>query len=231
MQRTARAISYLSTAAVSLMVMAFTFLAVWTWAAMYLPDGNSLAIAGAATFLPGFLVNKGLTRSYRRIDDGASEWGSIFGVLLMGNLILAPVLGLGIAGTAARIATHDAFTRAAAFTGFAEQIDEATLETFPSSDVDAGVIWVHNVGTTERPRVIARDEGCELRVVTLPPRGKVLEARTQAMVGQVDEATDRVMLCPFPEEGRSLRVENQWDGGRAVFEIGPHTRSATFYDG
>lgn len=230
MTRSARAVSFLGTATGAIAATGFVGLTGTIWAGMYLPAKTAILVGAAGAFVPGFLLNKMLTRSYQKLESGASEWGSIFGTLLGLNLLAIPVLCLGLVGVAPQVASQEAFTKATVTLGLLEAPDEASLKTFPASEVDTGVVWVHNVGTEARPRVISRTADGALKAVVLPPRGKVLSMRSEAFVGPHDTETNRVMLCPIPEDGGRQVVENHWDGGVARFVMDGGRREASFTD-
>ncbi len=232
MNRATRATQFLLTAGLAVTASTLAFLSARILAGMYLNPTWSLMVAMGAAFVPGYLLNKVLTASYRRLESGASEWGSIFGCLLLANATVLPVAWVGLAGVPAGVAVQQAIDDAAYAVGLLEQPSERTLATFPVAEVDTGVVWVPNVGTKARPRVIARQADGTLKAVVLPPRGESLKAKTESMVGPHDTGKDAVMLAPVPEDpARNRRiVEVDWSGGRVRFVMDGGNRSAHFTD-
>jgi len=206
-------------------------LTVKTWAAMYLPLRTAWPIGVAIAFIPGFFLNKVLTRSYRQIEPDATEMGSIFGTLALLNVAVAACLFIGIAGLPADVAMEETLTRSYATLGFLDKPLEATLAPYPRSTTGTGVIWVPNLGTNERPRVIVRNAEGDLKAEYLPPRGKVFESAHNAVVGPVDETAKTVMLCPVPTDKgvACTEVNAVYPGGRALFKFSPTEARAYFF--
>ena len=205
-------------------------LTVKTWAGMYLPLQTALILGISASFVPGYLINKVLTNSYREIEPEATEMGSIFGTLVLVNGFALGLVLLGLAGLPADIALEETITRSYATLGFLDKPLAATLAPYPRSTSGTGVIWAPNLGTREQPRVIARNEEGALKASYLPPRGKVFESDHSAVVGPVDQNKGRVMLCPVPDEDSpsSVEVQASWDGGTARFIFRKNEAKAFF---
>lgn len=230
MNRATRALTYSLQAAGGLLLTGVTFLAVRSWAGMYLPAGSAAATALAAAALPGYLLNKLLTRSYSRLEYGASEWGSIFEVLLLTNGLVAGGLWMGIAGIPAQVATQEALDQTVYQLGLVDEPSERTVQAFPRARMDTGVLWVPNLGTSEQPRVIARLANGTLKVEELGPRGSAFEARSEVVRGPVSLDGGEVMLAPVPDPGTRRTIEVEWEGGVARFVLSDTLRKATFRD-
>lgn len=230
MKSLSKAVLFFGTAALALILGAWTCLAVKTWTYMFLPLKASWALGAVAAFLPAVLLNKLLTRSYSRIESDSSELNSVFGMLLGVNLLVLPALWFGVGGTPSSLAVDESARVLAEAMGVIEPVDEATLATFPCSDVGTGYVWVANIGTSERARVIARMPDGRLQAQVLPPRGETFTgARGEHMVGPTDGR--RVMLVQVPDDpNQSRRLEADWSGGHVIFEMGPGHRSARFVD-
>ena len=68
-----------------------------------------VSLAGvAAGFIPGFLLNKGLTAAYRKHEAWASESGSLFGMMLATNILVLPAIFFGLGGPAGTLAVQEA---------------------------------------------------------------------------------------------------------------------------
>lgn len=201
-------------------VAALTFYSLKLWAGIFYPQKTAI-LAGAlgAVGVP-FLLNKGLTRVYRRYELLASEWNSIFGMIFFTNLVALPALYLGLFGVGGTIATKEAARRIGETTGFIHEVDEATLQALPESTTSLGVVWAPNVGTPERPRVILRTEKGELKAATLPEQGQVFDqAHQDFVVGPTETQKSRVMLAPVPESNRPTRIQVPYEGGTADFHL------------
>lgn len=226
--RTRRAIQFLATVAASVVVTGLAFMTTKIWAGLYLDVNGTMLAAGAAAFGLPWLLNALLTRSYRKLDQGASEWNSLFGVALATHLLLMPALYLGLGGAGGAISTREALRKSAVATGILEEVDEATLEAFPMSETDTGVVWVPNVGSTQRPRVIARLESGRLKAVVLPPAGEVYDgARADFVVGPSEVGSGRVVMARIPEDvARNPRtVRLSYEGGTVTFRMSGNSRS------
>lgn len=221
--RAGRAVTFLTTVAAATVVTGAAVATAEIWAGLYMPWKGSLAVAGLAALGIPWLLNKALTRSYRKIDRSASEWNSFFGMALATHLVLLPALYLGAAGPAGRISVAEAARRGAVAAGFLDAIDEATLSSYPLSEVDTGITWVPNLARPERPMVVARQADGELKAVYLPEAGETVEADGRTyLVGPAEHSQDRVMLCPVPEGSarfRSRTVHVPFDGGTATFQM------------
>ena len=205
-------------------------LTVKTWAGMYLPLQTALIMGIAASFVPGYLVNKVLTNSYKEIEPEATEMGSIFGTLVLVNGFALGVVFLGLAGLPADVALEETLTRSYATLGFLDKPLAATLAPYPRSTTGTGIVWAPNLGTDEQPRVIARNKKGALKASFLPPRGKVFEADHSAVVGPVDKTKGRVMLCPVPSENdpSSVEIQASWSEGTARFIFRKNEAKALF---
>ncbi len=233
LMKVSRAVSFLGTVTASVGLAAFTCLAVKTYAYMYMPLKTAWLLGAAAAIIPGWLMNKALTASYRKnCDRSAVEGNSFFGSLVSANVLIIPLLFLGAFGPAGKFSAHEATRIGAETLQLVEPIDEATLETFPASETGTGYIWVHNVGTEARPREIARQADGRLQAVYLDSRGKTLSVNNhEAMIGPNDTKRGLVMLVPVPEQaGENRTVDVSWDGGRALFRMRGNSRQATFTD-
>lgn len=236
--RTGRAIRFLGTVAAATVVTGLAFTTAETWAGLYLHTKGSMAAAAAAALGLPWLLNKLLTRSYRRIDRGASEWNSFFGMALATHLVALPALYFGAGGVTGQVATREALRLASVKTGLLHDIDEATLEAFPMSEVDTGVTWVPNIGSKKRPRIIVRTAAGDLRAKHLPPAGEVYrDSSKDFIVGPSETAAARVMLCPIPgtgkgeaaSRGHNRTVRVPFDGGVVTFRMraGSHSMSVS----
>lgn len=226
-----RKLSTLVTVLGGLAVTLLVGLSVACWVAMFFPVKSAWVAGALAAFLPGFLLNRLLTSSYRKLENDASEAGSLFGALGVVNGAVLAVLWFGLLGQAAHFAMGDALTTSWVTLGFLDTPLDATLPTFPGSTQGTGVIWAPNLGTTEQPRVVARMADGWLRAAFVPPRGSTFECRTPCLAGPVDAAAGRVMLCPVPESADLEReVSVTWEGGVARFIFRSHEQKALFID-
>lgn len=226
-----RAVKFLGTAAVGLSLAAFTGLTVKTWAYMFIPWKTAVLAGVVAALVPGIVLNKMLTNSYRQFESDAHEVGSFFGILMAVNLAVIPAIYLGLGGGAGTLAAKDAAREAAVTLELIEKDGEATLETFPASETGSGYVWVENIGDAARPRIIAREADGRLRAHYLPPRGDYFgKAAHGALVGPADAEKGLVMLVPTPEPGHNRTVDVSWSGGQARFEMNGGDRRVTFDD-
>lgn len=227
-----RAVKFLGTATAATVLAGFTGYATFTWAHMFMPFKTACLAGIGLGLVPGFLLNKVLTSAYRKHERWANELGSLFGMLLAVNLLVLPAIYFGIGGPAGTLAVKEAARQVSVELELIEPESEKTLDTFPASEVGTGYVWVHNVGTLERPRVIGRLENGRLRAQYLPPRGSTYDlAASSVMVGPADAETGLVMLVPIPENPRENReVSVSWSGGRATFRMDGRNRQAHFSD-
>lgn len=227
-----RAVKFLGTATVATGLAGFTGYATYTWAHMFMPFKTACLAGLGVGLIPGLVFNKALTNAYRKHERWANEVGSLFGMLIAVNLVVLPAIYFGIGGPAGTLAVQEAARQAAVQLELVEPESEKTLDTFPASEVGTGYVWVHNVGTLERPRVIGRLENGRLRAQYLPPRGSTYEAPAKTvMVGPADPETGLVMLVPVPEgRGENREVSVSWSGGRATFKMNGRNRQAHFSD-
>jgi hypothetical protein len=227
-----RAVKFLGTATAASALAGFTGYATYTWAHMFMPFKTACLAGIGVGLIPGLVFNKMLTNAYRKHERWANEVGSLFGMLMAVNLVALPAIYLGIGGPAGTLAVEEAARQAAVQFELVEAETEVTLDTFPASEVGTGYVWVHNVGTVERPRVIGRLDNGRLRAQYLPPRGSSYEdAARPVMVGPADAETGLVMLVPVPEDPRESReVSASWSGGQATFRMNGLNRQAHFND-
>jgi hypothetical protein len=230
MQKLSKAVTFFGTAAVALVLAAFTCLSVQTWAYMYIPLKASWVLGIGLSLVPAWIFNKLLTRSYSKVEIDPSESGSFFGMLFMANLAAVALIGSGVINAAGPISLKETSRTLSEKAGLIEPVAEASLETFPTRSVGTGFVWVPNLGTESSPRVIARQPDGRLKVVVLPSRGNTYEgANQEVMVGPIEK--DQVMLVPVPTDpNQSREVTVEWSGGTAYFEMGRGQRSARFSD-
>jgi hypothetical protein len=215
---------FLTTVAGSVALTGAAFATANIWAGLYMPWKGSLAIAGLTALGIPWILNKGLTARYRKIDRSASEWNSLFGMALATHLVLLPALYFGAGGSAGRISVAEAARQGAVQAGVLDPIDEATLSSYPLSEVDTGITWVPNLGTPERPLVVARQDDGELKAVYLPEAGEKVTAHNRTfVVGPAERTASRVMLCPVPEGGegitRNRTVRVPYEDGVVTFRL------------
>ena len=222
--RAARATRFLTTFAGSVLVTGGALATGYIWAGLYMPWKGRLAVACVAALGIPWVLNKALTRSYRKLDRSASEWNSYFGMALATHLVLLPALYLGAGGHAGGVAAEEALRQGAVQAGFLNTIEEDTLASFPRSTVDAGITRVPNLGTKERPRVIARQDDGSLKAVYLPEAGEKIVSYDRAfLVGPAERSTQQVLLCPAAKDGervtknRVIRVP--FEDGLVTFKV------------
>lgn len=230
--RAGRAANFLTTLAGSVVVTGTAFATAYIWAGLYMPWKGSLAVAGLAALGIPWMLNKGLTARYRKLDRSASEWNSFFGMAIATHLVLLPALYFGAGGPAGRISVAEAFQQGAIRAGLLETIEEATLDSFPLSEVDTGITWVPNLGTPERPLVVARQPDGALKAVYLPEAGEKVTAHGRAfVVGPAERGESRVMLCPAALDGERVKrnrvIRVPYEDGIVTFKIigGNHSMS------
>ena len=202
-----------------------------SWSAMFLPLQTAWAIALAVALIPSYLINKRLTKSYQELDPDATELGSIFGSLTLVNGLLLVALWFGCLGLPANIALEETMTKSYATMGFLDKPLEATLQPYPRSTSGTGVVWLPNIGTSEAPRIIVRQNDGLLRAEYLPPRGQIVNYKEKAVVGATDGSKERVMLCPFPKDPTNsmTKIRASWDEGYAEFCFRADKVSAQFF--